>query len=49
VGVRAGSIFAEFNLGGDLWFLLGVLAKTGAQTWCFDGQFVVGCVVIVVF
>jgi hypothetical protein len=36
-------------LGGDLWFLLGVLAKTGAKTWRFGGQFVVVCVVIVVF
>jgi hypothetical protein len=29
-------------------FLLGVLAKTGAKTWCFGGEFVVVCVVNVV-
>jgi hypothetical protein len=28
--------------------LLGFLAKTGAKTWCFDGEFVVVCVVNVV-
>ena len=28
--------------------MLGVLAKTGAKTWCFDGEFVVVCVVNVV-
>lgn len=29
--------------------LQGVLAKTRVKTWCFDGQFVVFCVVIVAF
>ncbi|WP_353072374.1 hypothetical protein [Tunturiibacter gelidiferens] len=29
-------------------FLLGVLAKMGAKTWCFGGEFVVFCVVNVV-
>jgi hypothetical protein len=28
--------------------LQGVFAKTGGKTWCFDGQFVVECVVNVV-
>jgi hypothetical protein len=32
----------------EVWFLLGVLAKLGCKTWCFDGQFVVVCVVDVV-
>jgi hypothetical protein len=30
---------------GGLAFFLGVLAKTGAKTWCFGGEFVVVCVV----
>jgi hypothetical protein len=29
-------------------FLLGALAKTGAKTWCFGGEFVAVCVVNVV-
>jgi hypothetical protein len=33
---------------GVLLFLLGVLAKTGAKTWCFGGEFVVVRVVNVV-
>jgi hypothetical protein len=35
--------------GGISVFLLGVLAKTGGRTWFFDGEFVVECVVNVVF
>jgi hypothetical protein len=42
-------VFALFflSLVGEA-FLLGVLQKCGAKTWCFDGQFVVRCVAIVV-
>jgi hypothetical protein len=32
----------------EVWFLLGVLAKSRCKTWCFDGQFVVVGVVDVV-
>jgi len=29
----------------DLLFFQGFLRKKGATTWCFDGEFVVECVV----
>ena len=35
----------DFCGGGFCGVLLGILAKMGIKTWCFDGQFVVGCVV----
>jgi hypothetical protein len=34
--------------GGAKCEISGVFAKAGGKTWCFDGQFVVGCVVNVV-
>src|SRR5260370_21301586 len=42
--IRGGNAFAViFFRGWFTSFLLGVLAKTGARTWFFDGEFVVDC------
>jgi hypothetical protein len=43
-----GTLSQYFLTRGGYPFLLGVLAKTGAKTWCFGGKFVVVCAVIVV-
>jgi hypothetical protein len=39
---------ADFFGAGGLAFLQGFFAKTWCKLWCFDGQFVVLCVVNVV-
>jgi len=40
---------AKKVLGGKTLTFRGIFEKTGAKTWCFGGQFVVRCVVNVVF
>jgi hypothetical protein len=42
------SFLAIFFASGVFTFLLGFLGKMGGTTWCFDGEFVVLCVVNVV-
>jgi hypothetical protein len=44
--VRISSIALNvFSLDGGFDVFAGVLRKTDAATWCFDGEFVVECVV----
>jgi hypothetical protein len=43
------STAAQKNVTTKTWIFQGFLEKYGAKTWCFGGQFVVRCVVKVVF